>query len=48
MVSVFLNVLVSDSLQHKVTVGKDMLNIKQAVCCSEVGGREISQTQIIV
>lgn len=30
----------SDSLKHKVTVGKvgkDTLNINQAVCCSEVG-----------
>jgi len=25
------------TLKHKVTVGKDTLNIKQAVCCSEVG-----------
>lgn len=32
---VSLNVLVSDSLKRKV--GKD-INIKQAVCCSEVGG----------
>lgn len=31
-----LNVLFS-VLKHKVTVGKDTLNIKQAVCCSEVG-----------
>lgn len=27
----------SDSLKHKVTVGMDTLNLKQAVCCSEVG-----------
>lgn len=27
----------SDSLKHKVTVEKDTLNIKKAVCCSEVG-----------
>lgn len=27
----------SDSLIHKVTVGKDTLSIKKAVCCSEVG-----------
>lgn len=27
----------SDSLKHKVTVGKDTLNLKKAVCCSEVG-----------
>lgn len=27
----------SDSLKHKVTVEKDTVNIKQAVCCSEVG-----------
>lgn len=25
------------SLKHKVTVEKDTVNIKQAVCCSEVG-----------
>lgn len=30
----------SDSLKQKVTVGKDTLNIKQAVCCSEVGDVE--------
>lgn len=27
LVSLFLNVHVSDSLKHKLTVGKDMLNI---------------------
>lgn len=31
-----LNALFS-VLKHKVTVGKDTLNIKKAVCCSEVG-----------
>lgn len=36
MVPFCLNVLFS-VLKHKVTVGKDTLNIKQAVCCSEVG-----------
>lgn len=30
----------SDSLKQKVTVGKDTLNIKKAVCCSEVGDVE--------
>lgn len=30
----------SDSLKQKATVGKDTLNIKQAVCCSEVGDVE--------
>lgn len=38
MVSLFeCSVFHSDSLKHKATVGKDTLNIKQAVCCSEVG-----------
>lgn len=38
MVSLFeCSVFHSDSLKHKVTVGKDTLNIKKAVCCSEVG-----------
>lgn len=30
----------SDSLKQKVTVGMDTLNIKKAVCCSEVGDVE--------
>lgn len=41
MVSLFeRSVFRSDSLKQKVTVGKDTLNIKRAVCCSEVGDIE--------
>lgn len=41
MVSLFeRSVFHSDSLKQKVTVGKDTLNIKRAVCCSEVGDIE--------
>lgn len=41
MVSLFeCSVFRSDSLKQKETVGKDTLNIKRAVCCSEVGDIE--------
>lgn len=41
LVSLFeRSVFRSDSLKQKVTVGKDTLNIKRAVCCSEVGDIE--------
>lgn len=33
----------SDSLKQKVTVGTDTLNLKRAVCCSEVGDLETTE-----